>query len=448
MEQGVPAQRNVVVIRLSRRSASVTQRERLARCGDDWSVWGARHLSQPSEWALLRTCHRFELYLVTTSPQSDIAHLIEYLSAMIAGPGGTDAGAHCFTVLQGSDAAAHLCRVAAGLDSAVLGEAQILGQVIRCYEEGVANNTLGPWLTSLFRAAIRVGKRARTETVIGARAANMSSVALARAAAWIGATDNPHVVVIGAGEMARLALKALAARKMQRVTVVNRSLDNARAALLDPAWRACTLGELGTLLLDANLVFSATRADGFTVTAAQVRAGLAQSGVAKRLALVDLALPRDIDPAVRELENVLLIDLDDLRESLDETRKERAQAIPQVEAIIDQELRALEAELRELAVHPVVADLRRKAEEIRAQEVEQTLLNLATLDERAKEQIRRLSRTLVNKLLHPPTVGIKMLAHSHDAGYLTDTVRTLFALDSGEISPRTSCRGRATSPDA
>jgi glutamyl-tRNA reductase len=455
MQQGVPADLNVVVIQLSRRNVTVAQRERLATCNHDWPSWIARHLPHISEWVILRTCHRFELYLVSPSPREEAARAVAQLSGMIADldVDGADAYAHCFTILYGSDAAAHLCRVAAGLDSAVLGEAQILGQVIRCYEDGIACGALGPWLASFFRAAIRAGKRARTETMIGARAANMSSVALARAAAWIGATDdanvnNVNVVVIGAGEMARLALKALAARKAQRVTVVNRSLDNARAVLLDPAWRACTLDSLDAALCDADLVFSATRAEGFMVTAVQVKAKLERAGVAKRLALVDLALPRDIDPAVRDLANVLLIDLDDLHESLDETRRERAQAIPQVEAIIDQELHALEAELRESAVHPVVADLRRKAEEIRVQEVERALLNLETLDERVKEQIRRLSRSLVNKLLHSPTVGIKTLVHSHDAGYLTDTVRTLFALDSGDVASHTCRRDRPAAPES
>ena len=442
------AGRHLVVVKLSRRNVPVEWRERLVLDESVWAAWIAHTLPDISEWSLVRTCHRFELYLVSASPEADAAHLTDRLRELVVPPEHAQpaiapdasvfpAADRVFTVCHGVEAAEHLCRVAAGLDSAVLGEPQILGQVIRSYEAGITNGTLGPLLAGAYRAAIRVGKRARAETTIAARAVNMSSLALARAAAWLGGLEQAHVVVIGAGKMARLALKALASRKVGQVTVVNRTLDNARAALAELgrpnyAVNMRPLCELAQTLEGADLIFSATHADGYMVRAHHVQTMLAQSGRDKRLALVDLAVPRDIDPQVRGLANVLLIDVDDLQEALDETRKERAAAIPQVEQIIREELLALQAELREWALHPVVADLRRKAEEIRAQEVERALQHLGAVDETTKEQIHRLSRSLVNKLLHPPTVGIKALAHSHDAGYLADTVRALFALGPGD----------------
>jgi glutamyl-tRNA reductase len=438
----------LVAITISHRAAPVEVRERLARLEIDWGEHLRQSVPNLAEWALLSTCHRFELFVVVDDP----VNTVESLRALLAELTGTAEAEvpgvlNFYSVHLDETAAQHLCRVAAGIDSAVLGEPQILGQVAQCYSNGVEEGGIGPVLSILFRTALRAGKRARNETRISAQSANLSSVALNHAVAWVGSLDQANVVVIGAGEMSRLALKALHARGAPHVVVVNRTLATAQAALLDARWQAASLNELDTRLATADIVFSATRAEGFMVSADAVagsrRARSAAVSQARGPALIDLAVPRDIDPAVRALPGVCLIDVDDLHESLDRTRAQRALAVPQVEAILGEELDQYRAELRELAVRPVVVELRQKAELMRAQEVERTLRFLGPVDEGTRAHIHHLSRALVNKLLHAPTVRLKQMSHTEDAAQVADTIRILFALDHQTVLPPTPQHGAA-----
>jgi glutamyl-tRNA reductase len=416
---------HVLALGLSRRTAAVALREQIALVAPQIGAKIARLKPSPSEWAALVTCHRFELYMAVTGDIED--RLLANLYALIHEQTGVDldtvrAG---FAVHRDQAAAQHLCRVAAGLDSAVLGEAQIQGQVAAAYTQAIEEGTVGPALSLLFRTAIRAGKQARSETAIGARATSMSSLALRMAEQQRGSLTDARVLVIGAGEMAHLALKALAARHVGAVTVANRSVANARAALLDARWAACALDEVPRLLQDADVIVSATSAPGLIITAGQV----AHPDGAQRRFLIDLAVPRDIDPAVRGLSHVTLIDVDDLREGLDESLAARLQAVPAVEAMLEEELARWHSDMTELAMRPLVVELRRHAEKIRQEEVARTLRFLGDADDATQAHIQHLSRALVNKLLHEPTTRIRELSHHAEARHYAATIRRLFGLN-------------------
>lgn len=427
----------VTAIIISRSTASVEVREQLA--SQDWASILASSPLGMHEWALLTTCHRFELYFAAPRSESSTvtAALCDKLLSFVTTPDDEMlAGHEPWVILHDDEAARHLSRVAAGLDSLVLGEAQIQGQVISAYTDAVKARTVGPLLSSLFRTAIRVGKRARTETQISTRAVSMSSVALSMAARYFPDFTQANVLVIGAGEMSRLALKALLQRNVTHVTVANRTLSRAETLLMHPMWQAVGLDEARASMGSYDVIFSATSAQSFVVTREQFSLVQARNGDGHTQVFIDLAVPRDIDPAIRDLPNVVLVDVDDLRQGLDQSLEYRQQALPQVYAIIDEEMIRWEKHQRELSMRPVVVELRQRAERIRQQEVERTMRFIGEVDDETKQHIHHLSRALVNKLLHEPTIRIKELAHTladnEDADTYMSAICDLFGLEAGQ----------------
>jgi glutamyl-tRNA reductase len=463
MASSIRSELRVASITLGRASASVEVRERLTR--QEWGRFLEPFAATMREWALLSTCHRFELYLAAESDELELlcGQLRQMLSSVLGSVAVDDFPCHdglctdigdigdsqevdttggrqeLWLVRHDSEAADHLCRVAAGLDSLVLGEAQIQGQVISAYTSGLESGSIGPLLSALFRTAIRVGKRARTESQISAHAVSMSSVALSMAARWFPNFADTRVLVIGAGEMSRLALKALFQRRVTNVTVANRTLARAEAALMHEQWRAVELSQLPPSLAEFDIVFSATSAPDYVVTRQQIAGAatngtpsngtLANGNVPRVQVLIDLAMPRDVDPTLRDLPHVVVVDVDDLRQGLDQSLDNRKRALPAVNAIIAEELERWEALQRELSIRPYVVELRQRAERIRQAEVERTLRFLGTVDAETSEHIQHLSRALVNKLLHEPTIRIKELAHSDDVDSYMSTICDIFGLE-------------------
>lgn len=448
----------IVSVGMSHETAPMAVREAIASINMEWPRVLPAHLPGLREWAVLMTCHRFELYMVLDYHSASEAQ--RSLLGLIGDVTGLDSLTLATSLVCRVDqeVTEHLCRVAAGLDSVVLGEAQILGQVSEMFAAAQTSGTLGPVLTSVIRTAVRTGKRARTETSIGARAASMSSVALNMVEAARGELHKANVLVIGAGEMSRLALRALHARRISAVTIANRTIARAESQRFDSQWRVVELRQLPDVLAEADVVISATSAPHYILHADQIAQLMAQRGnglphgtyangssangspvnglsahgvSADRygsLTLVDLALPRDIDPAAKHVPGITLIDVDDLQESVEETLTLRTQALPVVESILHEELARWQAEQRELALRPLVAELRQQAERIRQQEVERTLRFLGSVDEETARHINHLSRALVNKLLHEPTVRIREMAHTEQAAMYAETVRDIFGL--------------------
>ena len=413
---------------LSHHTANLALRERFTYAPAALSAALARFCCgqavQPcalSELVILSTCNRTELYAVQNADASpDFAAL----SAFLSETRGIDAPALAATLyaLSGSDVVTHLCRVAAGLDSMVLGEPQILGQVAEARQQALSHGAAGPLLSRLFLTAVRAGKRAQTETHIGRQSATLGAAAVRLAAQATPALANSHVLVLGAGAMAELAVEALRARGTGRLTVVNRTL--ARAAALAARWQAHadTFERLPECLAAADIVITSTDAPHYLVSADLAKTTMAQRPD-RPLVVIDLAVPRDVDPAVAALDGVRYFDLDHLQTHLSTALAGRRQAVPQVEAIVAEETAAFEAWQQSLAVAPVLAALRARAEHIRQAELRKTLRNLPGLTPSEQQHVEALAEALVNKLLHAPTTRLRADAHYAAA------LRQLFALN-------------------
>lgn len=412
---------------LSHHTAPVELRERLHCSLADVNRLPAGALADPvQELAILSTCNRVELYAAINADSAVARGVLIGLLAQIHGV-APDSFSRQLYFYDGRTAATHLFRVATSLDSLVLGETQILGQVSDAYMSAVEAKVSGPVLSALFRAAIRAGKRARSETRISENPASISSVAVTLAQNRAGDLSERRCLVVGLGEMGQLALKGLRARGLSRIGVANRT--RARAEAVAAAWGGPVydLEQLPQALAEADVVVSATAAPRVVIDGAMVAAAMARRS-RRDLVLIDLAVPRDVDPAVRSVPGVHLFDLDELQGHLDESLAAREEQIPRVEAIIDQEVDAFEAELQALRVRPLIVDLRQRAEAIRQRELGRTLRHLGDVDPQTLAHIQQLSRSLVNKLLHEPTIRLKEKANDGQAAAYAAAVRELFDL--------------------
>lgn len=419
----------LVLLGLSHRTAPIELREQLscslADLPPDWQSADDR-FTVIQELVILSTCNRTELVAVLNCPGLNARTLLTNLLAWLKGI-ETAVFAHHLYYYTDTTAATHLCRVAAGLDSHLLGEPQILGQVTRAYTEATTAKTIGPTLTELFRTAIRCGKRARSETNISKNPVSTSAVAVAQAHAILGDLTHRQHLLIGAGEMGQLALKSLRARGVTSIALANRSHSRAATLAATDNLPIYCFDELITAVSAADVVISATSAPAPVLTQQMVQTAML-SRPERPLVLIDIAVPRDVDPTVRCLPNVHLFDADELQQSLDEALAARQAEIPAVEAIIAAEIETMLSTLRKLAVRPVIVDLRHKAETIRQQELARTLRHLSHVDPDTLAHIQHFSRALVNKLLHEPTLCLRDKGQSHEAAVYANTVRDLFGL--------------------
>ncbi|MDH4103492.1 MAG: glutamyl-tRNA reductase [Thermoleophilia bacterium] len=411
----------LVCLGLSHRTAPVELRERIGALG-----LGAERCPAVVEHATLQTCYRVELYARLANGVEDARdELIDALSHAH----GVERELlidHLY-VHSGDDVAHHLGRVAAGLDSLVLGETEILGQVGGAFEAGRAGGSVGPGLSLLFRTAITAGRRARTETAIGANPATASSMALALAEGVLGDLREKRVLVVGAGRIGLQSLKALAGRGIAQTAMANRTRERAREVAERFGATAHGLDELENVLSWADVVVTATSSE-----TPLVGAELVQSAVSLRserpLVLVDLAVPADVERDAGAVAGVRLFDVDDLRAGLDDAMASRLREVPGVEAIVEEEVESFRRRYHELEVEPLVSALRRQAEEIREQELERALRDLGEVDAATAQRIEHLSRSLVKKLLHEPTVRLRERAGTGDVDEVADAIRDLFGL--------------------
>ena len=396
----------------------------------------AAHTHGFGELAILSTCNRLEVYAVLPDDppgntandhpeQVSFARLHDFI-VETRGLAAATFEPHWYRHV-GLQAVEHLCRVAAGLDSMVLGEPQVLGQVAEAHETARAHSATGPVLAALFRAAVRAGKRARTETAISRNATSISSVAVRLTQQLVGALDQVEVLVVGAGEMGQLAVRALHARGVQSIAVANRT--GRRAAELAAQWggQAYSLEQLPEAIRAVDIVITSTDATNTIITPALVQKVIERQD-GRALIFIDIAVPRNVDPAVGKLPGVQLYDMDDLQIELEGSLTERQAEIPLVENIIAAETSAFEVWLKEREALPVIRALRRKAEAIRRQELERTLRHIPDIDPATREHIQHLSKSLVNKLLHIPTTRLRSEAGNGRADQFTAALRELFDL--------------------
>jgi glutamyl-tRNA reductase len=385
---------------------------------------GAERCPEVVEHAVLSTCYRVELYaFLVEGVENARDALIDALAEAHRVERATLVD-HLY-VHAGGDVARHLSRVAAGLDSLVLGEAEILGQVREAFSKSAGD--VGPMLTLLLRAAVTAGRRARSGTAIGANPGTASSMALALADGVLAGISSRRALVVGTGRIGLQTLKAVTGRDIESIAVVNRTRERADEAAARFGGVSFGFEELEDALAWADFTVSATSSEEPVLAAEIVRRAMMRRPD-RPLVLVDLAVPADIERAAADVAGVRLFDVDDLRAGLDETMAARLREVPKVEAIVEEEVAAFERRYRELAVEPLLASLRLRAELIREQEVERALRRLGQVDPETAEQIELLSRSLVKKLLHEPTVRLRERAGEGAAADTVTALRDLFGL--------------------
>ncbi|HXF84460.1 MAG TPA: glutamyl-tRNA reductase [Anaerolineales bacterium] len=419
---------HIFVVGLNHNSAPVNLRERLAFSEEEIRASLSRVKCEPlsriiMEMIILSTCNRIEIYAVSNR---EIFPKLEIFLSERRGVSYREFQTHLYRY-RDMDAARHLFDVAAGLDSLVIGEPQILGQIVRALELARGQNMAGPVLNRLFQAAIHAGKRARAETHISRNPASVSSLAASLAERVVHPIAEAQVVVVGAGEMAELAVEALRKRGAQKILVVNRTLERAR--LLAERWdaQAATFETLNDALLSADILLSSTGAPHLILTSDMVRAAMT-ARPHRPLVLIDIAVPRDIDPDAARIPHVALYDIDHLNAQLEDSLAERLAEAPKVRAILDEELAEFAEYLQSLEMLPLIADIRQRAENIRREMLEKTLRRLPDLTDEERARIEALTQALVKQILHAPTQRLRAEAGSSRAPEYAAVARALFGL--------------------
>jgi len=428
-------QNNLHCVAFNHHCAPVEIREQLKSSLDEVvNLWQDQDLAYGSiqELFLLSTCNRTELYAWYSPPsstESSIARhtlLVQLLAQANQVPTADLEG--YFDYHQGGGAIQHIHEVGAGLDSQVLGEPQILGQLSEAFLDATSSATVGKILTPLCQSGIRAGKRARTETAISRNPASISSVALTLAQKVMGDLQQQKILIIGAGDMAQLTLKTLQRRGITQIGILNRTPERAIALAERYGGQAYDQEQLVSALGWADVVISATSAPNHVIDVTAVQSAMATRH-GRDLALVDIAVPRDIEPEVSQLADVHRFDVDALRSTLDQAHQARLEEVPKVEAILQQVQKKLHDEYNGLAVQPVIVELRRKAEDIRQRELERTRTYLGSdVDPQTWDQFQHFSRALVNKLLHEPTQHLRISGKEPEKAHHAQIARELFGL--------------------
>jgi len=412
----------LIVVGVSHHSAPLEVRERLAYRPAEVLPTLERIVDEcgAREAVLLSTCNRTELYLVEGEGEG-ASHVWELYAQRL----GTDATGHGY-VRRDRDAAAHLFRVVSGMDSMVVGEAQIHGQVRDAWETSRAVS--GAVLNRLFQTALLVGGRVRSETTLGHGALSVSSAAVQLAKKIFGTLVGRRAMVLGAGEMAELALASLQQEGVRAAIVANRTFERAQALAALYGATAVKYDEAWTALADVDLLLCSTASPHTVVSAERLHESLARRGD-RPLCILDIALPRDVDPAVAEMDNVFLYDLDDLNAVVNANLERRHRELPAAEQVVTDEVEKYWQWVAGLAAVPVVTQFRDEMNRVRERELAAAMRRLGDLTPAQREAVEHFSQSLMNKFLHEPTVRLRAAAANGRGLGVVDAARYLFALD-------------------
>ena len=390
---------------------------------------------------LLATCNRTEVYTVANESDGSQAALSSFIERQF---GVEMAGLepHLYTYEHGG-AVTHLYRVASSLDSLIIGESEVLGQVREAYSAATKEGTAGGVLTKMFHEALRVGKRVRTETAIGRNALSVSRACVEMARRALGDLQHKQALVIGVGDAGRLAARALRDAGISSLVIANRTLAHAQDLAEQLEAQVAPLEELPSLIQEADIVVSSTGAPDFMVTQEMVTEARAQR-LERPLFLIDVAVPRDVDPAVAGLPGVELYTMYDLELVAETNRREREAEATKAEVIVQEEVARFQAWWDSLEARPTIAAMRRSAESVRAAEVERVVAGLPELSAEGRRRIEAMSKALVKKILHNPTRSLN--ERTEEA--FVQVARELFGLDQGAaLDPLAGSRD-AEVPDA
>jgi glutamyl-tRNA reductase len=420
----------LLALGVSHKTAPLDLRERLSLT--EGRAVGALHeltaVEGIHEAAAISTCNRTELYLIVSDPVEAESTALGVLTRQ-AEIRPTELLGHLYS-LRAGEAALHLFKVTAGLDSMIVGEAEVQGQVKRAYELALVEGGTGPILNRLFRGALAAGGRIREETAIGEKGVSIPSVAVELARRTLGDLGDRRVLVIGAGETAELVARALVARGANSVFVANRHYDRAIGLAQRFHGEAVRFEELPEQLQAADIVVSATNSPHHIVE----RDGLAQvmeTRSGRPLLLVDIAVPRDIEPECREVPGVSLHDIDDVQQIVERNAGDREGEARRAEPILTAELDRFESWLASLEVVPTIAALRERADEIVGRVLAENEGRWESLGEADRERLNTMAKAIASRLLHEPTLRMKRSAGDDEAYLYVSALRELFGLDVG-----------------
>jgi glutamyl-tRNA reductase len=424
---------------VSHRTAPVDLRERLDFSSRDLGAAVEAVAARPSmaESVVLSTCNRSEIYVASEDPARARDELVTFLSDYHHVP------AHAFQphlfALENSAAVAHLFRVAAGLDSLVVGEPQILGQVKDAFQSASNKRCVGPILRHVFQWSFGVGKRVRTETALGEGAVSVSFAAVALARKIFGRLQGRRVLVVGAGEISSLTAQHLRAQGVGDIVITSRTYAHAETLAAEVGGMAVPWEGMITALGSAEIVITATGSPRPIITRAQLEAVQGRRARSNPLFIIDVAVPRDVDSAVGDIEQVFLYNIDDLQSIVEENLSRRAAEVERAESIVNEEVTRFMAWQRSRSAVPTVVALRQRFESIRRSELQRLEGKLGALSPDARARVDEVTRLIVEKLLLEPTEQLKALPDEETQAAYTEAVNRLFKLqdeDASESSKR------------
>ncbi len=414
-------------------------RERLDFSSRDLGAAVEAVAARPSmaESVVLSTCNRSEIYVASEDPARARDELVTFLSDY------HHVAAHAFQphlfALENSAAVAHLFRVAAGLDSLVVGEPQILGQVKDAYQSATNKRCVGPVLRHVFQWSFGVGKRVRTETALGEGAVSVSFAAVALARKIFGRLQGRHVLVVGAGEISSLTARHLRAQGVGDIVITSRTHAHAETLAAEVGGMAVPWEGMIAALGSAEIVITATGSPRPIITRTQLEAVQGRRARSNPLFIIDVAVPRDVDSAVGDIEQVFLYNIDDLQSIVEENLSRRAAEVERAESIVNEEVTKFMAWQRSRSAVPTVVALRQRFESIRRSELQRLEGKLGALSPDARARVDEVTRLIVEKLLLEPTEQLKALPDEETQAAYTEAVNRLFKLqdeDASESSKR------------
>jgi glutamyl-tRNA reductase len=424
---------HLLLLGVSHKTAPVDVRERLDFSSRDLGAAVEALATRPSaaESVVLSTCNRSEVYVACENPAQARDEIIQFLSQYHS-LSADSFSPHLFS-LDDDAAAKHLFRVAAGLDSLVVGEPQILGQVKDAFETASGRRCTGPMLSKLFHWSFGVGKRVRTETAVGEGAVSVSFAAVTLARKIFGRLDGRHVLVIGAGEISSLTAEHLRSQGVGDIVITSRTAAHAEALAASVGGLAARWEDVPLLLASADIVITATGSQRPILTRAQVEATTARHRH-DPLFIIDLAVPRDVEASVGDIEQVFLYNVDDLQTIVQENLSRRSREIAHAETIVAEELLKFATWQRSRGAVPTVVALRQRFDAIRRAELQRLDGKLGGLSPEARARVDEVTRLIVEKLLLEPTEQLKALPDEETQIAYTEAINRLFRLRTGESS--------------
>jgi glutamyl-tRNA reductase len=419
---------DIILIGMNHKTAPLEIRERLSlSCGDDANALAEiMKIPQIHEALYLATCNRVEVLANTVNKEDAIERLKTFV--FHHGNLSVEEMTRCLYLHYDHEAVRHLFRVASSIDSLVMGEPQILGQVKDAYRIAVEHNATGVILNKIIHHAFRTAKRVRTETGISGNAVSVSFAAVELAKKIFGSLEGKTILLVGTGEMSELAAKHLINRGVRKIYIANRTYSRAVQMADDFHGEAVEFDMLPEKLLDVDIVISSTGAPGYVITAPMIETALRRRKN-RLLFLIDIAVPRDIDPAAGDIDNVYLYNIDNLQDIVDSNMKSRLKEAEKAEAVIDEEVVKYLEWFNTLEVVPTIISLREKMEVIIKGELAKSGSWMENLTEEEQRNIEILANSIINKVLHDPITGLKEESRDNGAMPYIAVIRRLFGLD-------------------